>query len=162
MTEIGRYAFAYCTGLTSITIPNSVTSIGYCSFAYCTGLTKVYCYIDDLSSGSIWYQPLFFFYLEDDDYSGRTLYVLKGMADTYRASVNWGPFFENIVDDLKPVIPFGDVNGDLEVNIADVNSIIDIILGASVSQNIIKRADVNDDGEVNLADVNSLIDHIQN
>ena len=38
---IGSDAFEGCTGLTSIDIPNSVTSIGYSAFAYCTGLTSV-------------------------------------------------------------------------------------------------------------------------
>ena len=41
VTSIGNYAFAYCTGLTSVTIPDSVTSIGNFAFAYCTGLTSV-------------------------------------------------------------------------------------------------------------------------
>jgi len=53
--------------------------------------------------------------------------------------------------------PYGDVNGDNEVNIADVNSIIDIILdGAAVTP----AADVNGDGEINIADVNVIIDII--
>ncbi len=34
-------AFCGCTGLTSITIPNSVTSIGFESFRDCTELTSV-------------------------------------------------------------------------------------------------------------------------
>ncbi len=34
-------AFSYCTGLTSVTIRNSVTSIGDEAFWYCTGLTSV-------------------------------------------------------------------------------------------------------------------------
>ncbi|MBR3979681.1 MAG: leucine-rich repeat domain-containing protein [Bacteroidales bacterium] len=38
---IDREAFEDCTGLTSITIPNSVTSIGYGAFANCTRLTSV-------------------------------------------------------------------------------------------------------------------------
>ena len=38
--NIGNYAF-YCEGLTSITIPNSVTSIGDCAFMFCTGLTSI-------------------------------------------------------------------------------------------------------------------------
>ena len=35
VTTIGDQAFAYCDGLTSITIPNSVTSIGNGAFYYC-------------------------------------------------------------------------------------------------------------------------------
>ena len=41
VTSIGEYAFEYCSGLTSITIPNSVTSIGNSAFSGCSGLTKV-------------------------------------------------------------------------------------------------------------------------
>ena len=38
---IGADAFSGCTGLTSIEIPNSVTSIGYSAFSGCTGLKTV-------------------------------------------------------------------------------------------------------------------------
>ncbi len=41
VTSIGEWAFQYCSGLTSITIPNSVTSIGEQVFRYCSGLTSV-------------------------------------------------------------------------------------------------------------------------
>ena len=41
MTSISESAFSYCTGLTTITIPNSVTSIGSTSFLSCTGLTSI-------------------------------------------------------------------------------------------------------------------------
>ena len=50
----------------------------------------------------------------------------------------------------------GDVNGDGEVNIADVNALINIILSGGSSEN----ADVNGDGEVNIADVNAVINII--
>jgi len=39
---VGSGAFAYCTGLTSITIPSSVTTIRNFSFSNCTGLTSIY------------------------------------------------------------------------------------------------------------------------
>lgn len=41
VTSIGVGAFSGCTGLTSITLPDSVTSIGGGAFGGCTGLTSV-------------------------------------------------------------------------------------------------------------------------
>jgi len=41
VTSIGDYAFHYCSGLTSVTIPGSVTNIGESAFRDCSGLTSV-------------------------------------------------------------------------------------------------------------------------
>ena len=60
------------------------------------------------------------------------------------------------IEDVTPqAILEGDVNADGEVNIADVNALLDIVLTGSTDND---RADVNHDGEVNIADVNQLID----
>ena len=59
--------------------------------------------------------------------------------------------------DPTAVLP-GDVNGDGEVSIADVNAVIDMILTGSNEPN----GDVNGDGEVGIADVNAVTDAILN
>ena len=41
VTKIGSLAFNGCSGLTSITIPNSVTTIGDSAFEGCSGLTSI-------------------------------------------------------------------------------------------------------------------------
>lgn len=38
---IESYAFLYCSGLTSVTIPNTVLEIGDTSFSGCSGLTSI-------------------------------------------------------------------------------------------------------------------------
>ncbi len=57
------------------------------------------------------------------------------------------PYSSNIV---------GDVNADGDVNIADINAVIDVILGSHFDL----KCDVNGDGDVNIADINQLIDII--
>ena len=144
VTEIGFAAFESCHGLTSVVIPNSVTSIGDGAFCNCWQLTDVYCYIADLSKVSSGNRTFY------SNSHVCTLHVLQGTADAYRADENWYPYFEQIVEDIF----LGDVNRDLEVNIADVNAVINMVLCGNGST---PAADVNGDGEINIADVNALI-----
>ena len=53
----------------------------------------------------------------------------------------------------------GDVNGDDEINIADVNTLIDLLLGSSMPTCPL-LADCNADDEINIADINKIIDLI--
>jgi len=69
-------------------------------------------------------------------------------------------YFTNDASGGTTTYQTGDVNGDGEVTIADVNTIIDIILGNEVDDDVLERADVNGDGEVTIADVNAVIDII--
>ena len=65
---------------------------------------------------------------------------------------------KNVTDQYLPYLGgnAADVNGDNEVNIADVNALISIILSGNASS----VGDVNGDGEVNIADINAVIDYI--
>ena len=71
------------------------------------------------------------------------------------------------LDDIKlyykdtwPVVITGDVNNDGEVNIADANTVIGLILDSSMSSEDLPNADVNGDGEISIADINMIIDII--
>ncbi len=53
VTSIGNIAFAFCTSLTSISIPDSVTSIGDCAFYACYSLTSI-SILDSVTSIGDW------------------------------------------------------------------------------------------------------------
>ena len=82
--------------------------------------------------------------------------TIKAMAtapDLYDSDV--AAFVYRVGNGLK-----GDVNADGEVNVADINSCIDIILGGDANSDVRSRADVNGDAEINVADINAIIDII--
>ena len=77
-------------------------------------------------------------------------------VDAARARVDGGPEHPGYFTGSTTEIPLpGDVNGDGEVSIADVNCIINVILGSPDIYD--GRADVNDDGEITIADVNAVL-----
>ena len=54
--------------------------------------------------------------------------------------------------------PLGDVNRDGEINIADTNTVIGVILGEIDNYSTAAACDINRDGEVNINDINKLIE----
>ena len=80
VTSIGSSAFSGCSGLTSIEIPNSVTSIGFSAFSGCSGLTSV-TIPNSVTSigyyalyGTAWYKNQ----LDGLVYAGKVAYKYKG------------------------------------------------------------------------------------
>lgn len=59
-----------------------------------------------------------------------------------------------------PTLLRGDVNLDGEVNIADVNAVISVIMGTFTDPSIFWESDVDGNGEINIADVNAIINII--
>ena len=93
-------------------------------------------------------------------------YKFVGTGKDYTFTFNFNSLIFNVKEYEEPVGPdpmtlhVGDVNGDGEINIADVNSLTDIALGHPANYDVLHRADVNYDGEVNIADINLLIYHV--
>ena len=98
--------------------------------------------LDNVTDGWTYYAIVYYY----SDGRERSM----GMSDSYTI------FFTEIPSGLP-----GDVNGDGEVNIADVNAVIDVILGRTDPNNG-QNADVDGNGEVNIGDVNAIIDIILN
>ena len=87
--KLGDYAFYGCSGLTSLTIPSSVTSIGDYAFEGCSGLTSIYAYPEKLPKlgTGVFYRC---------DAKNCTVYVPIGTFGDYWLS-EFG-YFENIVE----------------------------------------------------------------
>ena len=84
-TFIGSDAFNGCSGLTSITIPNSVTSIGGSAFAKCGNLENVYCYAEKIPYAD---DDIF----EDSYIEYATLHVPSSAISYYKKNSPWSGF----------------------------------------------------------------------
>ncbi len=71
---------------------------------------------------------------------------------------NWGGAYFDCELTVKGSALTGDVNGDGEVSIADVTTLVDLLL----HQQSNGRSDVNGDGETGIADLTSLVDILTN
>ena len=85
VTSIESFAFYNCSGLTSVTIPYSVTSIGYYAFGYCKGLTTVTSEIENPFE-------IYSYIFSDDTYNVAELIVPFGTKASYQATEGWNKF----------------------------------------------------------------------
>ena len=187
VTSISSFAFVSCSELTSVTIPNTVTSIGDYAFEDCPRLvkatigngvtsmgTKIFNYCDQLDNVTcIAADPPVFsangLFYDMGYYADATLHVLSESVTSYQSAQYWEDF--SLIQGDAVFYLLGDVNGDGEINISDVNKVIDIIIngGSSGGHTRIPNpygegwaiaGDVNGDSEINIADINSIINYI--
>lgn len=116
-------AFHSASSLTQLTIPATVTAIGDDAFANCGSLQYLTCLAGippTMASSGVF---------DANTYASARLIVPKGSKNGYRVA-NW---WKNFATMLETGSLTGDTNGDGEINIADVNSLIDVILGTPVA-----------------------------
>ena len=79
------YKYEYCSGLTSVTIGNSVTSIGSYAFQGCSSLKEIKCLAEETPEvhANAFYSV---------DVSNVTLYVPKDSYQQYKEHPVWGKF----------------------------------------------------------------------
>ena len=94
VTSIGSLAFQYCSGLTTITIPDSVTSIGSYAFEGCKGLTSITIPDSVTSIGSSAFEGTGY-YNDSSNWENNVLYIGKNLikaktsiSDTYKIKEN--------------------------------------------------------------------------
>jgi len=68
--------------------------------------------------------------------------------------------FGYVAPPLPPQYVPGDVNGDGQVSVADINVLVDIIMGGEHDEETMARADVNEDKEYSIADISCVINII--
>ena len=152
--------FNFCTGLTSLDLSgfntSKVTNMEY-MFYGCRNLTTIY-------AGSGWSTNAV---TSSTDMFKNCTNLVGGKGTTYDANhvdktyahIDGGPsnpgYFTAKNAGLR-----GDVNGDNNVNISDVTTLIDYLLSGNASGISLSGADCNQDNSVNISDVTALIDYL--
>ena len=149
VTSIGNYTFLDCSGLKSITIPNSVTSIGFYAFSGCSSLKKVYCMAKQVptTKSSAFY---------NNDVASATLYVPASAVDDYQSTAPWSSFGTFLAIDEHAYIT-GDANGNGEVEIGDVTSVLTLMATPDATGYNNKAADANGNGVIEIGDVTTIL-----
>lgn len=146
VTAIADSAYMHNQTLTKVEIGKNVKEIGKDAFKDCSNLATVIC--QSMTPPTMTNQETF----DQQCYNNATLQVPKASLEAYKTA-DWWRMFKHINGVETPGQP-GDVNGDGELTVSDVNAVIDAILTGNMGA----VYDINGDGEVNIGDVTMLID----
>ncbi len=151
VASIDVKTFYGCSGLTSVTIPNSVTSIGERAFAYCSGLTSVTMGNSVTSIGGYAFQGCYGILLvemksevapECASYpfsSNIAVAIPDGAYDSYSQATYWKDYahmFTEKGDDVKTVtVEAADAESSLHKAIGEENlaKVVDLTINGSIN-----------------------------
>ncbi len=159
LKTIDGNAFSNCTAMTSVVLPSTLESLGARAFYNDNNLTTIECEAttppacEVTGIGSNVSRPF-----DNIHFQFSLLIVPAGCKAAYQAANTW-KLFANIIERSTDTIR-GDVNGDGNINISDVTSLIDYLLTGNASGINLSNADSNTDGNVNISDVTALIDYL--
>ena len=147
VVTLGNYALYNDSQLATVTLPATVTWLGDRAMAGMTGMTSLKCEAEEVPAlgDSVW---------AGVDQPQVPLTVPTASIELYKASPQWQDFL------FQSTWLKGDVNADGEITVADINVIVDIIMGHRYNEETMRRADVNGDGEITVADINAVIELI--
>lgn len=179
VTTIPWNFFSGCDGIRTLIFPN-VYNIGFSACGGCPRLKAIVLgnglsYISDYGFHSCDLDavytmkttpPQLYHLVFSPCNETATLYVPIGSKQAYQSADGWKDFkniveidnFDEVIANLEDMYGYVpcDANGDREVSIADVNTVIDAILDGNQDINY----DMNEDFEVNIADINAIINMI--
>lgn len=149
VNTIDQYVLAGCSALRRVELGANVTTINANSF---NGCSKIKTLRVRRSTPPAAVNGVF----NDLDKWSCTLYVPKGTVNAYKNANEWKTFF--FISDSETEPSEGDVNGDGNVNVTDVTTLVNMILG--VVEKDETAADVDGNGVVNVSDVTALVNLI--
>ena len=166
LTYIGSSAFAGCERLVYLDIPGTVTAIGDSAFYDCPWLNYLvlgedlnsigHCAFDGANLITVTCRAMTPPAMAGEDsfwhygsFSDATLKVPAPALDRYRTDDYWSLF--------PIIVANGDVNGDVEIDINDVTSLIGLVLSGNWNSTDHVASDMNDDRVIDINDVTALI-----
>ncbi|MBR5727754.1 MAG: leucine-rich repeat protein [Muribaculaceae bacterium] len=142
--SIGDYAFYNLNQVQQLTIPITTKYVGTRTMAGMTGLQQITTYaqsVPDLGE-AVW---------QGVEQANVVLMTPNNSVDYYNSAEQWREF--NVQSNIIP----GDVNGDGIVDIADLNAVINYMLGKVIGTFIFEAGDLNHNWVIDIADVNAVI-----
>ncbi len=168
MTTIGEQAFRNCTGLTNMTISDSVTSIGVAAFFYCSSLTSITIPNSVTSIGDDAFWDCFrltdvYYGGSEDDWNA--IRIGEENECLTSATIHYNSVIDTTDTDDEPASPAatpGDLNGDGEVNASDLTILARHVgkVEYITDETALANADVTGDGSVDASDLTKLEQYV--